>query len=126
MRHPVRGRQAVLVRKPDVGPVTYQLVIRGEVGDGFAVLFDGMRFTRRDGFTTLTGRVADQAQLLGLVERAQELGFELLSLTQLSGVDETTSPTQLPGCACGTAEPIRNVEKGTTSWLTTGSSGSPN
>ena len=66
--------------------VTYQLVIRGEVGDRFAVLFDGMRFTRRDGQTTLTGRVADQAQLLGLVERAQELGFEILSLKQLSGV----------------------------------------
>jgi len=109
-----------------VDAVTYQLVIRGEVGDCFAVLFDGMRFTRRDGLTTLTGRVADQAQLLGLVERAQELGFEILSLQQLSGVDETTSPTGIPGCVCGTADPVRNVEKGMTSWSTTGSSGSSN
>jgi hypothetical protein len=89
-----------------VDAVTYQLVVRGEVGDRFAVLFDGMRFTRRDGFTTLTGRVADQAQLLGLVERAQELGFEILSLKQLSGVP-----------CCSTAKPTRNVEKGMTSWI---------
>jgi len=116
----------VSVRTPGVDAVTYQLVIRGEVGDRFAVLFDGMRFARRDGVTTLTGRVADQAQLLGLVERAQELGFEILSLQQLSGADDTTSPTEIPGCACGTAEPIANVKKGITSWSTTGSSGSPN
>jgi len=90
--------------------VTYQLVVRGEVGDRFAVLFDGMRFTRRDGLTTLTGRVADQAQLLGLVERAQELGFEILSLQQLSGAGGTAPPTGFPGCTCGTADPIRNVE----------------
>ena len=106
--------------------VTYQLVVRGEVGDRFAVLFDGMRFTRRDGLTTLTGRVADQAQLLGLIERAQELGFEILSLQQLSGAGGTAPPPGIPGCACGTADPIRNVEKGMTSWSTTGSSGSPN
>ena len=81
---------------------------------------------KRDGVTTLTGRVADQAQLLGLVERAQELGFELLSLQQLSGADDTSPPTEIPGCACGTAEPIANVTKGITSWSTTGSSGSPN
>ena len=105
--------------------VTYQLVIRGEVGDRFAVLFDGMRFTRSDGLTTLTGRVADQAQLLGLVERAQELGFEILSLKQLSGAGDT-APAGISGCACGTADPVRNVEKGIMSWSTTGSSGSPN
>ena len=91
----------VTVRTLGVDAVTYQLVIRGEVGDRFAVLFDGMRFTRGDGLTTLTGRVADQAQLLGLVERAQELGFEILSLQQLSGVDETTSQRGSPGVSAG-------------------------
>ena len=96
------------------------------MGDRFAVLFDGMRFTRRDGLTTLTGRVADQAQLLGLVERAQELGFEILSLQQLSRADDSPPPTGIPGCACETADPVRNVEKGMTSWSTTGSSGSSN
>ena len=113
-RAPSKTATLVTVRTLGVDAVTYQLVIRGEVGDCFAVLFDGMRFTRGDGLTTLSGRVADQAQLLGLVERAQELGFEILSLQQLSGVDETTSPTGIPGCVCGTADPIRNVEKGMT------------
>jgi len=102
----------VTVRTPQVDAVTYQLVIRGEVGDRFAVLFDGMRFTRGDGLTTLTGRVADQAQLLGLVERAQELGFEILSLQQLPGAARTASPAGASECACGSAEPTSNVEKG--------------
>ena len=93
--------------------MTYQLVIRGEVGDRFAVLFDGMRFTRRDGLTTLTGRVADQAQLLGLVERAQELGFEILSLQQLPDAAQTASPAGSSSeCAHGPAAPIKNFEKG--------------
>ena len=91
--------------------VTYQLVVRGEVGDRFAVLFDGMRFTRRDGLTTITGRVADQAQLLGLVERAQELGFEILSLQQLPGVIGTASPHGLRNARPGVPSPSGMLRK---------------
>ncbi len=90
-------------------PKTYQLVIRGEVGDRFAVLFDGLRFARHDGVTTLTGPVSDQAQLLGLVERAQELGFEILSLEQLSapaGPPRSTHLRTENGCS------ISSVTKG--------------
>jgi hypothetical protein len=60
---------------------TYQLVLRGELGDHFATFFDGMRLERVAGTTVLTGTV-DQAQLHGLIEQAQELGLELLSVTQ--------------------------------------------
>lgn len=58
----------------------YELVIRGEVGDRFGVLFEGMRLERDRGFTTITGAVRDQAQLHGLIERVQELGLELVSV----------------------------------------------
>lgn len=33
----------------------YELVIRGEVGDRFGVVFEGMRLERDRGFTTMTG-----------------------------------------------------------------------
>ena len=61
-------------------PRSYRLVLRGELGDSFGVLFDGMELQRTAGTTVLTGDVTDQAHLLGLIERAQELGLELVSV----------------------------------------------
>ena len=61
----------------------YELVIRGEVGDRFALLFEGMQLRRDHGTTVITGVVRDQAQLHGLIERVQELGLELVSVNPL-------------------------------------------
>ena len=61
-------------------PRRYRLVLRGELGDSFAVLFDGMQLQRVAGTTVLIGDVTDQAHLLGLIERAQDLGVELVSV----------------------------------------------
>jgi hypothetical protein len=61
----------------------YEFVIRGEIGDRFGVIFDGMRLERTGGSTVLTGPVRDQAQLHGLMERIQELGIELVSVNPL-------------------------------------------
>ncbi len=58
----------------------YEFVLRGEIGDHFGVLFEGMRVQRVHGTTVLAGPVRDQAQLHGLIERIQELGIELVSV----------------------------------------------
>jgi hypothetical protein len=58
----------------------YELVVRGEIGDRFVLLFDGMTLERTPGRTVLTGVVLDQAHLHGLIERIQELGIELISI----------------------------------------------
>ena len=68
-------------------PRSYRLVLRGELGDSFGVLFDGMQLQRIAGTTVLTGDVADQAHLLGLIDRAQELGVELVSVNPDHGTD---------------------------------------
>jgi len=68
-------------------PRCYQLVLRGELGDSFGVLFEGMELQRLAGTTVLTGDVTDQAHLLGLIERAQELGVELVSVNPDHGTD---------------------------------------
>ena len=60
--------------------VRYELMVRGEVGDRFAVLFEGMRLERAGGRTAITGEVRDQAQLHGLIERVEDLGLELVSV----------------------------------------------
>lgn len=61
----------------------YEFVLRGEIGDRFGLLFEGMRLVRTPGHTVLTGAVLDQAHLHGLIERIQELGIELVSLNPL-------------------------------------------
>ncbi len=58
----------------------YELVLRGEIGDRFGLLFEDMRLERADGTTVLTGDVRDQAHLLGVIGRIQELGLELISV----------------------------------------------
>jgi hypothetical protein len=62
---------------------SYELVVRGELGDRFGVLFEGMRIARADGTTVLTGDVRDQAHLHGLIERISELGIELVSVNPI-------------------------------------------
>jgi hypothetical protein len=64
---------------------SYELVVRGEIGERLAPAFQGMRLERSRGFTVLTGRVLDQAHLHGLIERLQELGIELVSINPLDG-----------------------------------------
>jgi hypothetical protein len=61
----------------------YEFVIRGEIGDRFGLIFEGMRLERSAGTTVLTGPVRDQAQLHGLIERIQELGIDLVSVNPI-------------------------------------------
>jgi hypothetical protein len=64
---------------------TYEFVLRGEIGDHFGVLFEGMRLERVQGTTVLTGPVRDQSHLHGLIERFQEVGIELVSVNPVKG-----------------------------------------
>lgn len=74
-------------------PGDYRLVVAGELGDRFASHFDGMELTREGGTTVLTGRLEDQAQLMGVVQKAHELGLELVSLERLDvGAGVTAIP----------------------------------
>jgi len=58
------------------------LVVRGELDDRFAYLFNGLDFERVAGTTVLSGQVTDQAQLHGYIARVEELGLELVSIKQ--------------------------------------------
>ena len=72
----------------------YRLVLRGELGEPFGFLFEGMQMDRLAGTTVLTGNVVDQAHLHGLLERVQELGLELVSIGL---ADEGTDDDQTSG-----------------------------
>lgn len=60
----------------------YRLVLRGELDDRFAYLFNGLELERVAGTTVLSGSVVDQAQLHGYIARVEELGLELVSIRQ--------------------------------------------
>ena len=71
----------------------YRLVLRGELGEPFGFLFEGMQMDQVMGTTVLTGRVIDQAHLHGLIQRIQELGLELISIEPAGeGSDESECP----------------------------------
>ena len=59
---------------------TYRVVLAGGLGDQFEVLFEGMSLSREGGTTVLVGPVKDQAHLAGILERAHELGLDLISV----------------------------------------------
>jgi hypothetical protein len=58
----------------------YRIVVRSELNGRYAVAFEGMELEARDGVTVLTGKIIDQPQLYGILERINVLGLELLSV----------------------------------------------
>lgn len=71
-------------RNADGMPIRrYQLTVEGELSDDAGHAFEGMTLTRERGNTLLIGRVRDQAQLQGLLQRVSDLGLTLLSANSL-------------------------------------------
>jgi hypothetical protein len=66
-----------------VARVSYEIRIRGKVGDSVLASFEDMEAGVRPAETVLTGTIADQAQLHGLLERIQLLGLELVEVRQV-------------------------------------------
>jgi hypothetical protein len=61
-------------------PSHYRVVVRGGLGPSFASAFEEFEIARQGGETSLTGRFADQAQLLGLLDRLRDLGISIVSV----------------------------------------------
>ena len=69
-------------------PVIYQIRLKGHLGRHWTDWFDGLTITPDDnGETLLTGPVADQAALHGLLRRVRDLGMPLLSVIPLTPGD---------------------------------------
>ena len=70
--------------KTDPGePIVYQIRIKGHLDRRWTDWFGGLTITLEDnGDTLLTGPVADQAALHGLLSKVRDLGMPLLSEIQ--------------------------------------------
>ena len=60
----------------------YDIRVTGHLAARWHAVFDGMTLTRQgDGTTVLSGPVADQSALHGLLRRLGDLGLPLISVT---------------------------------------------
>jgi hypothetical protein len=70
-------------------PATYQIKVPGRLGESWSQWVEGMAITVESGddgptITTLTGCVADQAALHGLLSRLYSMGLPLISVNLVS------------------------------------------
>jgi hypothetical protein len=74
--------------EPGRRPTLYEIRVRGKLGSHWSDWCGGLRFASEemeDGslVTTLTGMVADQAALRGILAKLWDLGLALLSVRQI-------------------------------------------
>jgi hypothetical protein len=77
-------------------PATYEIVVPGRLDEGWSDWLEGMTIQVTSGddsptITTLTGVVADQAALQGLLNRLYSLGLSLISVCC---IDSPADPPQ--------------------------------
>ncbi len=67
---------------PHRPPAGYVVRVRGHLDPHWSACFAGLALAHdADGTTTLTGAVADQAELHGILTRVRDLGVTLISVT---------------------------------------------
>jgi hypothetical protein len=65
-------------------PVCYEIRVRGQLGGMLLEAFPDLRAQAHGKETMLTGPLADQAALYGLLARVEALGLELLEVRRTS------------------------------------------
>jgi hypothetical protein len=58
----------------------YEIQVRGRLDAGWEELFDGMTVAPNEDVTTISGFVADQSALHGLLARVRDFGLVLISV----------------------------------------------
>ncbi len=66
-------------------PRVYEIRVEGHLSDRWADWFDGLAIRNQpNGETTLSGSLADQAALFGVLNKIQALNLILISVNRLS------------------------------------------
>jgi hypothetical protein len=73
----------------------YQIKVEGQLGPEWSDWFEGLSIAQEeDGTTLLTGPVADQSALHGLLKKVRDLGMPLVSVNRLE-TDGYSNPNQI-------------------------------
>ena len=65
-------------------PGRYEIKVKGRLGDMWSEWFDDFEISVENDKTMLSGYVADQAALHGLINKIRDVGLTLLSIQQVS------------------------------------------
>jgi hypothetical protein len=75
--------------------VRYQIRVRGRLGRTIRAAFPALDAAAHGADTVLTGPLADQAALYGVLARIEALGLELLDVHRLPDGDRRESPGEV-------------------------------
>jgi hypothetical protein len=70
-----------------VAAADYEIRVKGALSVSFAGAFEDFTASVRPTETVMRGRIRDQAELRGLLDRLQNLGLELLEVRRVSGFE---------------------------------------
>lgn len=71
-------------RSQDPDSTAYEIRLAGHLDARWAARLDGLAMRHEpDGTTVLSGSIADQAALHGLLQRVRDLGIPLVSVTRI-------------------------------------------
>jgi hypothetical protein len=96
------------ITTPGITSAPYEVRVASHLDDHWATWIGDLPLVRHDdGTTVLTGPLADQSQLHGLLARIRDLGIPLLSLSSLTrtAVGPQTAPRSLIGGSAGRRPP---------------------
>ena len=71
----------------------YQIRVRGQLGQTIRSAFPALQARAEGGNTVLTGVLADQAALYGVLAEAEALGLELIEVRRLPPRDGSQAPS---------------------------------
>lgn len=64
----------------DLDQTFYEIQVKGYLDAGWNELFEGMTIAWKNNVTTISGMIADQAALHGLLARVRDYGLVLISI----------------------------------------------
>ena len=80
---------------PHTPPTIYEIRIDGHLDREWSDWFEGLTITPgEDGTTLLSGPVADQSALHGLLRKVRDLGAPLISINQVEPAPRGSTPTR--------------------------------
>ncbi len=76
------GRRTLTPDRPEAG--RYEIRLTGRLDAHWATWFDGLTVSQdSDGTTVISGPIADQSALHGVLQRVRDLGLPLVSVTRV-------------------------------------------
>lgn len=69
-----------MIKEKELDKTFYEIQVKGYLDARWNELFDGMSIAWQDNVTTISGEVADQAALHGLLARVRDYGLVLISV----------------------------------------------